>query len=72
AKTSVYYAIAPFIGVALSLIIFREIPNTSFIIALFMMIAGTYFASTDKKETIVPSYSLNRRNCSYRKQKNRL
>ena len=42
AKTSAYYAIAPFIGVALSLIIFSEIPSSSFIIALFIMLAGTY------------------------------
>lgn len=47
AKTSAYYAIAPFIGVGLSLIIFREIPTFSFIIALVIMIIGTYFASTE-------------------------
>lgn len=47
AKTSAYYAIAPFIGVALSIVIFREIPTITFIIALIIMIAGTYFASTD-------------------------
>lgn len=50
AKTSMYYAVAPFIGVILSLIIFREIPTKLFIIALTIMIAGTYFASTDVKE----------------------
>jgi len=48
AKTSTYYAIAPFIGVGLSLIIFREIPSLSFVIALVIMIIGTYFASTEK------------------------
>ncbi|MEG1255413.1 DMT family transporter [Clostridium sp.] len=48
AKTSTYYAIAPFIGVGLSLIIFREIPILSFVIALVIMIIGTYFASTEK------------------------
>ena len=42
AKTSAYYAIAPFIGVALSLAIFRESPSVSFIAALVMMIAGTW------------------------------
>ncbi len=47
AKTSAYYALAPFIGVALSLLIFREIPPISFFIALLIMIAGTYLASTD-------------------------
>ena len=48
AKTSAYYAIAPFIGVGLSLIIFREIPTLSFVIALVIMIIGTYFASTEE------------------------
>jgi drug/metabolite transporter (DMT)-like permease len=46
AKTSTYYAISPFIGVALSLIIFLKIPTVSFIIALFIMILGTYVVST--------------------------
>lgn len=49
AKTSTYYAISPFIGVFFSLIVFREIPSISFIIALLIMIMGTYIASTDKK-----------------------
>lgn len=48
AKTSAYYAVSPFIGVGLSLIIFREIPTPSFIIALFIMIIGMYFASTEE------------------------
>lgn len=47
ARTSAYYAVAPFIGVALSLLIFREWPGISFFVALLIMIAGTYFASTD-------------------------
>jgi drug/metabolite transporter (DMT)-like permease len=47
AKTSAYYAVAPFIGVGLSFIIFREIPTISFVIALVVMIGGTYFASMD-------------------------
>ncbi|MEH7114051.1 DMT family transporter [Neobacillus niacini] len=47
AKTSAYYAISPFIGVGLSFIMFLEIPTLSFIIALLIMIVGTYFASTD-------------------------
>ena len=47
AKTSAYYALAPFIGAALSLLIFREIPTISFVAALLIMIAGTYLASTD-------------------------
>ena len=50
AKTSLYYAVAPFIGVALSLVIFRDLPGISFLFALIIMIAGTYFASTDTAE----------------------
>ncbi len=49
AKTSAYYAISPFIGVGLSLIIFRELPTFSFVIALAIMIIGMYFASTEEK-----------------------
>ena len=47
AKTSTYYAVAPFIGAALSLLIFREMPAGSFWAALLIMAAGTYLASTD-------------------------
>ena len=50
AKTSAYYAIAPFIGAGLSLIIFREIPTTSFVIALIIMIIGMFFASTEEHD----------------------
>lgn len=46
AKTSAYYAIAPFIGVALSLVIFREIPTGSFLIALAVMMAGAWAVTT--------------------------
>ena len=48
ARTSAYYAIAPFIGVGLSFLIFREMPTISFVIALLIMIAGAYFASNEK------------------------
>lgn len=47
AKTSTYYALAPFIGVLLSLLLFRELPSLSFLVALVIMIGGTYLASTD-------------------------
>ena len=46
AKTSTYYAVSPFIGAGLSLIIFNERPSILFIVALFIMALGTYFAST--------------------------
>ena len=47
AKTSTYYAVAPFIGAGLSLLIFRQMPGVTFLIALAIMAAGTYLASTD-------------------------
>lgn len=47
AKTSTYYAVSPFIGVLLSLLIFKEIPSILFLVACVVMIAGTYFASTE-------------------------
>ncbi|GAA0736643.1 DMT family transporter [Clostridium oceanicum] len=47
AKTSAYYAIAPFIGALLSFVIFFEIPTILFVIAFIIMIFGTYFASID-------------------------
>lgn len=50
AKTSAYYAVAPFIGVALSFIIFKDIPKVSFFIALIFMMIGTYFTSVDPSD----------------------
>lgn len=45
-KTSAYYAISPFLGVLLSLLIFKEIPDASFWIALAIMATGTYLTTT--------------------------
>jgi len=50
AKTSTYYAVAPFIGSGLSLLIFGEPPSLSYFIALVIMITGTYFAATDVRK----------------------
>lgn len=47
AKTSTYYAVSPFIGATLSLLIFREVPSLTFLTALAIMAAGTYFASVE-------------------------
>lgn len=47
ARTSAYYAVSPFIGAALSFIIFREAPNYLFIIALILMIIGAFLSSSD-------------------------
>jgi len=48
ARTSAYYAIAPFIGALLSLIIFAEIPKYTFIIALVLMAIGAYLSASDE------------------------
>lgn len=45
ALTSAFYAVAPFIGVALSLLIFRELPGVRFFVALAIMIGGAYLAA---------------------------
>lgn len=47
ALTSAFYAVAPFIGVVLSLLIFRELPGVRFFAALAVMAMGTYFASVN-------------------------
>jgi drug/metabolite transporter (DMT)-like permease len=47
ARTSAYYAIAPFIGVVLSLVIFRSIPHYTFFIALALMLIGAWLCSND-------------------------
>lgn len=47
AKTSAYYAVSPFIGTILSLIVFREVPSVIFIIAFVVMIAGTVVVSKE-------------------------
>ena len=48
ARTSAYYAIAPFIGTLLSLVIFREMPPTTYFIALALMIIGAWLCSRDE------------------------
>lgn len=48
ARTSAYYAISPFIGVALSIIIFKSSLGYAFIIALVLMVLGAFLASNDK------------------------
>ena len=50
ARTSAYYAVQPFIGVLLSLLIFRQLPGALFVIALVIMIAGTWLVTVDQAE----------------------
>lgn len=47
AKTSAYYAVAPFIGAFLSFILLNESLTVSYLIALAVMIVGTGFAVYD-------------------------
>ena len=48
ARTSAYYAVAPFIGTALSLFIFRELPGKQYFYALLLMIFGAWLSSSDE------------------------
>ena len=50
ARTSAYYAIAPFIGVLMSLAIFREMPGMIFFAALAVMIVATVLVTKDQTE----------------------
>ncbi len=52
AKTSAYYALAPFIGAFLSFILLHETLTAAYVIALIVMIIGTLFVVSD---TIVQS-----------------
>ena len=45
ARTSAYYAVAPFIGVFLSLLLFHEVPGLSFVAALILMIIGAWLSA---------------------------
>lgn len=47
AKTGAYYAIAPFLGVAFSFVIFRERMGAMFLAALGLMLIGAYLSVTD-------------------------
>ncbi|MHB1485335.1 MAG: DMT family transporter [Saccharofermentanales bacterium] len=59
ARTSAYYAAAPFIGVIISWIVLREPITGSFLIALAIMLTGTYFAvSENHKHTHVHSVGI--------------
>lgn len=48
ARTSAYYAVAPFIGTLLSLIIFRDIPPVTYFIALVLMLVGAWLCAKDE------------------------
>ena len=48
ARTGAYYAVAPFIGTALALAIFRDPPPATYIAALVLMAAGAFLAAGDE------------------------
>ncbi len=52
ARTSAYYAVAPFIGVGLSFVVYSQPVTASFVVALLVMVVGTYFASVEKHNHI--------------------
>jgi len=48
ARTSAYYAVAPFIGTLLSLLIFPHIPPYTFFVALGLMMIGAFLCAKDE------------------------
>ncbi len=48
ARTSAYYAVAPFIGTFLSLLIFQTLPPPTYFLALGVMIIGAWLCANDK------------------------
>lgn len=48
ARTSAYYAVAPFIGTLLSLVIFRDVPPVTYFIALVLMLIGAWLCAEDE------------------------
>jgi drug/metabolite transporter (DMT)-like permease len=52
ARTSAYYAAAPFIGVLISWLVLQEKITISFVIALAIMLIGTYFAISENHKHI--------------------
>ncbi len=48
ARTSAYYAVAPFLGTLLSVAVFREPPAALYYVALVLMAAGAWLSSQDK------------------------
>lgn len=47
AKTSAYYAVAPFIGALLSFLLLREALSVNYVVALLVMAAGTFLVARD-------------------------
>ena len=50
AKTSAYYSVAPFLGVAFSMVLLKERPSLQFFVALIIMIFSTVLMVKDTIE----------------------
>jgi len=50
ARTSAYYAVAPFIGVGLSFLLFRTPVTPWFLVSFLIMVAGSYLAVSENHE----------------------
>ena len=48
ARTSAYYAVAPFIGAMLSFMIFTQMPEYTYFAALFLLVVGAWLCSRDE------------------------
>jgi drug/metabolite transporter (DMT)-like permease len=48
ARTSAYYAVAPFVGVGLSFVVYRQPVTFTFIAALVIMLTGACFAAVER------------------------
>lgn len=48
ARTSAYYAVAPFIAAVFSLVIFKEIPTVSYYVSILFMAIGAWLSSGDE------------------------
>jgi len=51
ARTASYYAVAPFIGAGLSIVLFRELPGWVFGIAIALLAIGAWFVAFEPKRT---------------------
>ena len=58
AKTSAFYAVNPFIGAFLSMIIFWDYPSWNFYVVLSIMIIGTIFIIIDTLQQDYPHLSI--------------
>ena len=48
ARTSAYYAVSPFIGALLSLLVFRDLPDGMYFVALAIMAIGAWLCAKDE------------------------